>query len=73
WRKPAPGMLNDLMAHWPVNREHSLLVGDQPSDLAAAAAAGVAGVAFAGGNLHHFLAPHLAAMARHSNSGALDV
>ncbi|WP_310473815.1 HAD-IIIA family hydrolase, partial [Sandarakinorhabdus sp.] len=46
WRKPAPGMLNDLMAHWPVNREHSLLVGDQPSDLAAAAAAGVAGVAF---------------------------
>jgi histidinol-phosphate phosphatase family protein len=64
WRKPAPGMLNDLMAHWPVNREHSLLVGDQPTDLAAAAAAGIAAVPFAGGNLHHFLAPHLAAMTR---------
>lgn len=63
WRKPAPGMLNDLMAHWPVNRAHSLMVGDQPSDLAAAAAAGVASLHFTGGNLHAALAPRLAAMA----------
>lgn len=70
WRKPAPGMLNDLMAHWPVQREHSLLVGDQPTDLAAAAAAGIAAVPFAGGNLHHFLTPHLTAMARQMKTGA---
>ncbi|WP_313671521.1 HAD-IIIA family hydrolase, partial [Sandarakinorhabdus sp.] len=69
WRKPAPGMLNDLMAHWPVNREHSLLVGDQPTDLAAATAAGTAAVPFAGGNLHNFLAPHLAAMTRKIKAG----
>lgn len=70
WRKPAPGMLNDLMAHWPVNRNHSLLVGDQPTDLAAAAAAGIAAVAFGGGNLHQFLLSHLAAMTKQMNTGA---
>jgi D-glycero-D-manno-heptose 1,7-bisphosphate phosphatase len=70
WRKPAPGMLNDLMANWPVDRAHSLMVGDQPTDLAAAAAAGVAAVPFAGGNLHHFLAPRLAAMAGQMKTGA---
>lgn len=67
WRKPAPGMLNDLMAHWPIERERSLLVGDQPSDLAAAEAAGIAAVQFAGGNLHEFLAPQLAAMVSSMN------
>jgi D-glycero-D-manno-heptose 1,7-bisphosphate phosphatase len=63
-------MLKDLMAQWPVQREHSLLVGDQPTDLAAAAAAGIAAVPFAGGNLHHFLAPHLAAMTKQIKAGA---
>jgi D,D-heptose 1,7-bisphosphate phosphatase len=62
WRKPAPGMLTDLMSHWPIQRENSLLVGDQPTDLAAAEAAGIAAVRFAGGNLYDFLAPRLAAM-----------
>lgn len=72
WRKPAPGMLNDLMAQWPVRREHSLMVGDQPTDLAAAAAAGIAAVQFGGGNLHSFLAPRLAAMANAAQLGATD-
>lgn len=63
WRKPAPGMLHDLMSNWPVQSEHSLMVGDQVTDLEAATAAGVAAVQFTGGNLRDFLAPKLAALA----------
>ncbi|HYU11017.1 MAG TPA: HAD-IIIA family hydrolase [Stellaceae bacterium] len=57
WRKPAPGMLLDLMQHWPIDRETSFLVGDKDSDLAAAAAAGLPGHLFRGGNLAEFIAP----------------
>jgi D-glycero-D-manno-heptose 1,7-bisphosphate phosphatase len=52
-------MILDLAEHWPVDLTHSLLIGDQDSDLAAAAAAGVPSFKFEGGNLRDFVAHHL--------------
>lgn len=59
WRKPAPGMIEDLIRVWQLDRQRCILVGDQPTDLTAAAAAGIAGHQFTGGNLVDFVAPLL--------------
>jgi D-glycero-D-manno-heptose 1,7-bisphosphate phosphatase len=64
WRKPAPGMILDLMKSWPVERRGSFLIGDQDSDMAAADAAGLPGFLFTGSDLGDFVRACLAATAR---------
>jgi D-glycero-D-manno-heptose 1,7-bisphosphate phosphatase len=57
WRKPGPGMLLDLMRAWELDADRCVVVGDQESDMAAAAAAGIKGFRFPGGNLLDFIRP----------------
>lgn len=60
-RKPKPGMLLQAMKDFDIDKQNSLLVGDKPSDIEAAEAAGIQGYLFNGDNLADFLLPILAA------------
>ncbi len=42
-RKPKPGMLNELIDAWELNREKCLMIGDSETDMQAASAAGITG------------------------------
>ena len=59
WRKPEPGMILDLIRAWRLDPARCVMVGDQPTDMAAAAAARVKGHLFEGGNLLEFVTPLL--------------
>jgi D-glycero-D-manno-heptose 1,7-bisphosphate phosphatase len=59
WRKPGPGMLLDLIRGWELDPARCVMIGDQPTDMEAAAAAGVSGHLFPGGNLLEFARPLL--------------
>jgi D-glycero-D-manno-heptose 1,7-bisphosphate phosphatase len=54
-RKPAPGMITDLLSRFAVDTAHSILIGDKETDLEAARAAGLKGHLFSGGNLDAFV------------------
>ncbi|MBM7322311.1 HAD-IIIA family hydrolase [Agrobacterium pusense] len=59
WRKPSPGMIDDLVRRWSVDRTRSLLIGDKDTDLQAASAAGIRGELFTGKNLLDFISGKL--------------
>jgi D-glycero-D-manno-heptose 1,7-bisphosphate phosphatase len=55
-RKPKPGMILRALGDLPIDASRSFLVGDQPTDMAAAAAAHISGHRFCGGDLDDFVA-----------------
>lgn len=54
-RKPAPGMINDIIKRFPIDVSRSILIGDRPTDIEAAVAAGVQGFLFDGSDLELFV------------------
>ncbi|MEO8715462.1 MAG: HAD-IIIA family hydrolase, partial [Acetobacteraceae bacterium] len=59
WRKPGAGMLLDLVRAWNLDPARCVMVGDKPTDMEAAAAAGMTGHLFSGGDLRAFVEPIL--------------
>jgi D-glycero-D-manno-heptose 1,7-bisphosphate phosphatase len=54
-RKPAPGMINDLLKRFPIDVSRSILIGDKTTDIKAAETAGVKGLLFDGDDLEMFV------------------
>lgn len=59
-RKPGPGMLLRAMADLDIDPEGSFLIGDRPTDIQAAKAAGIEGYLIRDENLFEFASPHFA-------------
>jgi len=70
WRKPAPGMILDLLCCWPADPARSFLIGDRETDCAAAAAAGLESHLFPGGDLSVFVSNLLETRPTRSPSAA---
>jgi D-glycero-D-manno-heptose 1,7-bisphosphate phosphatase len=62
-RKPGPSMILELLERYPVDPARTVMVGDKPSDLQAAEAAGIEGVLFEGGSLADLVRPLVARIA----------
>jgi D,D-heptose 1,7-bisphosphate phosphatase len=56
WRKPGAGMILNLITDWALNPLHCVLIGDQDTDMQAAAAARIGGILFDGVNLRDTVA-----------------
>ncbi|MBF0183318.1 MAG: formate dehydrogenase subunit alpha [Magnetococcales bacterium] len=54
-RKPQPGMLEQAITEWEIDRERSILIGDKARDLQAAQRAGIAAYLFREGRLDQFV------------------
>ena len=55
WRKPNPGMIQDLAERWSVDQDRSIMIGDKTLDLEAALAAGLPGFLYAGDDLNKYI------------------
>ncbi|HTI67621.1 MAG TPA: HAD family hydrolase [Caulobacteraceae bacterium] len=62
-RKPAPGMILELIARFGLDPARTVMIGDKESDLQAAQAAGIGGLLFEGGSLSACVAPLVARIA----------
>jgi D-glycero-D-manno-heptose 1,7-bisphosphate phosphatase len=56
-RKPGPGMILALIRRFDLDPARTVMIGDKPSDLEAAAAAGILGAPYAGGSLLETVEP----------------
>jgi D,D-heptose 1,7-bisphosphate phosphatase len=69
-RKPNPGMLVKALQDWPSEASRCFLIGDRQSDLDAAAAAGIAGHLYEGGDLRFTVQKALLQAERHKKENS---